>query len=192
MSLRSALPPYDRALSPYTGWTRTHWEVCADWLAGMRANASPSHARVRFPAARARDPVGELESFARTFLLGALRLADLDGGGELASWFAEGLAAGTDPNHREAWPAIKHHDQTLVEATAVALGLHWSRPWLWGAASAGGLTSTLAPLEVDGSPSAVPQVREAEPDTAFGNFVAVPFAIIAPHAGEPAGHKNWR
>ena len=126
------LPAADHARSPLTGWTRAHWQRCADHLlAGAAAHASPSGARVRFPGAGPSSATDELEGFARAFLLGALRLGDEGAPPHLAEHYATALAAGTAAGHPEAWPAIGHHDQVLVEATAIAVGLHWSRPWLW-------------------------------------------------------------
>lgn len=131
---RDWLPKPDRTLSPRTGWTRAHWEACADRLiAGARAHASPGGARVRFPGSEPGDATGELEGFARAFMLVALRAAS-GGVGPAADWlgpWASALGVGTTSGHAEAWPQIADHDQTLVEATAIALGLHWSRPWLW-------------------------------------------------------------
>lgn len=131
MSLLASLPAEDRGRSPLTGWVRGHWEVAAEhWLGGVARHASPEHARVSFPGTHTTDAVDQLEGFARGFLLGALRIADV-GGGPWVGWFAQALTAGSDPENPEAWPVIGHHDQTLVEAAAIALGLHWSRPWLW-------------------------------------------------------------
>lgn len=132
MSLRIAEPDHSR--SPLTGWTRDHWEACADHLiAGAVAHSSPAGARVRFPGTTSQDATAALEGFARAFLLGTLRLAGSCGEHSLGLTvrYAEALDAGTLPGHVEAWPTIDHHDQTLVEATAIAVGLHWSRPWLW-------------------------------------------------------------
>jgi hypothetical protein len=125
------LPPPDRRTSPLTGWTRAHWEACADRLiAGAAGHSSPTGARVRFPGTR--GATDELEGFARAFLLMALRLASgRERDAHLAERCAAALAAGTSTTHLEAWPSIGHHDQVLVEATALAVGLHWSRPWLW-------------------------------------------------------------
>jgi len=126
------LPRADHTLSPFTGWTRAHWERCADHLlAGAAAHASRAGARVRFPGAGASSATDELEGFARAFLLGSLRIGDAAAPQQLAERYATALAAGTSASHPEAWPAIGHHDQALVEATAIAVGLHWSRPWLW-------------------------------------------------------------
>ena len=133
MNLAASLPPDDRRLSPITGWGREHWLYHADTLlAGARRHSSPDHARVRFPSTQSQDATDELEGFARTFLLGAIRIATGGAGQEaLIDWYARALASGSDPAHPEAWPAITDHDQTLVEATAIALALHWSRRWLW-------------------------------------------------------------
>ncbi|MCW3815974.1 DUF2264 domain-containing protein [Micromonospora sp. DR5-3] len=132
--MAAVLPPLDPARSAHTGWTRAHWEAFADHLLqGARAHSSPSHARVRFPSdARELDATDELEGFARAFLLAALRIAGARGIDDgLCEWYADALAAGSDPGHPEAWPAIGHHGQPLVEATAIAVALHWTRPWLW-------------------------------------------------------------
>lgn len=128
------LPDLDHATSPLTGWTRSHWESCADHLiAGAAALGSPAGARVRFPSTRPQTATDELEGFARAFMLSSLRIGATseDARPNLFERLADGLAAGTNPQHPEAWPTIGHHDQTLVEATAIAMGLHWSRPQLW-------------------------------------------------------------
>ncbi|MYV67598.1 DUF2264 domain-containing protein, partial [Streptomyces sp. SID2131] len=72
-------PPEDRALSPYTGWTRAHWEAAADrLLLGVRPFASPRHGLIGLPGPRPSwsGPRSDgLEGWARTFLLAALRVA---------------------------------------------------------------------------------------------------------------------
>ncbi|WP_107097388.1 DUF2264 domain-containing protein [Streptomyces aureus] len=134
---RPALPMEDRSRSPFTGYDRSHWLAVADqMLTDAHRFASPSGARVVLPgrpssSGRSSD---ELEGFARTFLLLAYRVAG--SGGEapagLLDAYAEGIAAGTDPGHPDAWPAIDATcRQTLVEACSLALGLHLTRPWLW-------------------------------------------------------------
>ena len=132
-----ALPLEDRRLSPYTGWTRAHWEHVADvLLEGVRPHLSRGHALVFVPDSRGiarRRRSDGLEGFARTFLLAAARLA---GSGEpelgdLAERYARGLASGTDPASREAWPRIRDVSQPMVEAAQIALGLAWSRPMIW-------------------------------------------------------------
>jgi hypothetical protein len=127
--------PEDRALSPYTGWTRAHWEAVADRsLAAVRPYASPGHALIDLPgpvSSSGRRSDG-LEGFARTFLAAGFRLARSDDGG-LAGWYAKGLAAGTDPASPERWPRVTEVDQAKVEAASIALALHESRHVIWDA-----------------------------------------------------------
>lgn len=129
----------DWELSPFTGWGRHHWEAAADeQIAAAWRHSSPRGAQVSFPSERGQDDVDLLEGFARTFLLAALRLAGAGGKlghnlAETARWYAEALDAGTDPNSAERWPRLTDHGQATVEATAVVLGLHFSRPWVWDA-----------------------------------------------------------
>ncbi|CAM5370090.1 DUF2264 domain-containing protein [Streptomyces narbonensis] len=133
-------PPENRELSPYTGWTRAHWETTADrLLRAVRPYASPRGALIDLPGPRpswsgARSD--GLEGWARTFLLAALRVAGSQGEdphGHLAR-YAEGLAAGTaepgtdDP---DSWPLTTDTRQAVVESASVALGLRLTRPWLW-------------------------------------------------------------
>ncbi|WP_327394498.1 DUF2264 domain-containing protein [Streptomyces phaeochromogenes] len=128
--------PEDRLLSPYTGWTRTHWEGLADaQLAAVRPYATDRHALIHLPgpASRSGRHSDGLEGFARTFLLAGFRLArsgDNDAGGH-ASWYAEGLAAGTDPSSPEHWPSMRECGQAKVECASVAIALHETRRWIW-------------------------------------------------------------
>uniref|UniRef100_UPI0020294A27 DUF2264 domain-containing protein n=1 Tax=Actinotalea sp. C106 TaxID=2908644 RepID=UPI0020294A27 len=48
-----------------------------------------------------------------------------------AQWYAEGLAAGTDPHGPGRWPRLSEHAQAKVEAASLALVLDLTRPWLW-------------------------------------------------------------
>ncbi|MEJ3747621.1 DUF2264 domain-containing protein [Actinomycetes bacterium KLBMP 9797] len=127
--------PDDRQRSPYTGWTRAHWEAAADrMLAAVRPYASPGHALIDLPGPTSmsgRRSDG-LEGFARTFLAAGFRLARSADGG-LAQWYAEGLAAGTDPGSPERWPRVTEVGQAKVEAASVVLALHESRHVLWDA-----------------------------------------------------------
>ncbi|MEV4612735.1 DUF2264 domain-containing protein [Kitasatospora sp. NPDC049258] len=140
------LPPEDRALSPYTGWTRAHWEAAADrLLAAVDPYRSPGRALISLPGARPSwsGPRSDgLEGFARTFLLAALRVAGADGAdpGGLLERYADGLRAGTrSPTGErdlaggdgEAWPLITDRGQAMVEAASIANALRLTRPWLW-------------------------------------------------------------
>lgn len=131
---RAGVTP-DRGLSPYTGWTRAHWEAVADrTLAAVRPYASPAHALIvpPGPVSASGQQSDGLEGFARTFLTAGFRLARSDDGG-LAGWYAEGLAAGTDPHSLERWPRMTEVNQAKVEAASIALALHESRHVLWDA-----------------------------------------------------------
>ncbi|NUP79700.1 MAG: DUF2264 domain-containing protein, partial [Nonomuraea sp.] len=126
----------DRRLSPYTGWTRDHWAALADrLLLSARPYASAAHARVSFPGPPGGygSDVDGLEGFARTFLAAGFRVAG-EGGRDplnLMEWYAEGLAAGSDPRSPERWVRLDEHDQAKVEAASIALVLHLTRPWSW-------------------------------------------------------------
>ncbi|MFD5226293.1 DUF2264 domain-containing protein [Microbacterium sp. NPDC058342] len=129
------LPTDDRALSPFTGWTRAHWSALADTiLAGAARHASPAQSLIRYPGepgGLGRD-IDHLEGFTRTFMLAAFRIAgDPAGTRDLAERYARGIAAGVDPEHPERWVRIEEHDQAKVEAAALALGLHLTRDTVW-------------------------------------------------------------
>ncbi|MEU7185757.1 DUF2264 domain-containing protein [Streptomyces sp. NPDC045369] len=141
-----ALPPEDRERSPYTGWTRAHWEATADGLLqAVVPYASPRNGLINLPGARpswAGPRSDGLEGYARTFLAAAFRVAGSGGRdphGYLAR-YGEGLAAGTehpvtepglDGKDPDAWPVIPDTRQAIVESASVALGLRLTRPWLW-------------------------------------------------------------
>ncbi|MFD8549944.1 DUF2264 domain-containing protein [Streptomyces sp. NPDC059649] len=140
------LPPEDRRRSPYTGWTRAHWEATADGLLHAAArHASPHHALISLPGPRpsSSGPRSDgLEGFARTFLLAALRVAGNNGHDPHAhlARYTEGLTVGpqsptstteltsADP---DSWPRIDTVRQARVEAASLALGLRLTRRWLW-------------------------------------------------------------
>lgn len=139
-------PPEDRTLSPYTGWTRAHWETAADRLLGAALrHAGPGHALIALPGprpSRSGPRSDALEGYVRTFLLAAFRVAGAGGRGPrgLLDRYAEGLTAGTrsPTTDREltgrdpvAWPAVADRGQAMVEAASVALALRLTRPWLW-------------------------------------------------------------
>ncbi|UWE11144.1 DUF2264 domain-containing protein [Actinacidiphila bryophytorum] len=164
-------PPADHELSPYTGWTRAHWEAAADrMLAALLPYASPHRAQYRLPGRTSYSGARSdgLEGYARSFTLAAYRIAGAGGRDEpgstlvadLVERYAAGLAAGTDPAHPEHWPAVTDRAQSMVEAAAIAIALHESRPWIW-----------------DNLPDAVRQRVAAW----FGGFV-----------GAQANDSNWR
>ncbi|MFC4009147.1 DUF2264 domain-containing protein [Nonomuraea purpurea] len=130
------LPETDTRLSPYTGWTRAHWESVADHLLeSVVPYATDDFAQFRLPgkASRSGRVSDGLEGFARTFLLAGLRIAGAGGDvpPALLERYAAGLVAGTDPAHPYAWPELSDMSQPLVEAASVALALHETRPWLY-------------------------------------------------------------
>ncbi|MFD1274536.1 DUF2264 domain-containing protein [Streptomyces kaempferi] len=118
--------PEDRALSPYTGCTRAHWEAAADsLLAAVAPYATADGALYHLPADRTswsgRLSDG-LEGYARTLLLAAFRRDE-----KVLERYADGLAAGT----AGVWPRVRDRSQPLVEAASVALALRLTRPLLW-------------------------------------------------------------
>ncbi|GHF53372.1 DUF2264 domain-containing protein [Streptomyces griseosporeus] len=142
MSIPFELPPEDREPSPFTGYTRAHWEAVADGLlAAAWRWATPGGALLDLPGRPSRSGVRSdgLEGYARTFLAAAFRVAGA-GGADPHGWlerYARGLAAGTRTPGRddtESWPVILDHDvqgQPMVESASVALGLRLTAPWLW-------------------------------------------------------------
>ena len=93
-------PPEDRESSPYTGYTRAHWEAVADGLlAAAWRWSTPGGALLDLPGAPSYSGVRSdgLEGYARTFLAAAFRVAGA-GGDDPHGWldrYAQGLAAGT-------------------------------------------------------------------------------------------------
>ncbi|SEN50609.1 DUF2264 domain-containing protein [Nonomuraea pusilla] len=120
------LPTDDRTLSPYTGWTRAHWEAVADGLlAAVQPYRSADSALITLPGRESWSRCDGLEGYARTFLLAAFRVA---GGGPAAllAPYEEGLEAGP-----EVWPRIGDRTQPMVEAASIALSLWLTRDRLW-------------------------------------------------------------
>lgn len=120
------LPPYDRTLSPRSGYTRAHWESAADaLLAAVEPYAAEGGALYHLPGDRTswsgRLSDG-LEGYARTLLAAAFRRDET-----VLQRYAEGLAAGV----AGVWPRIEDRSQPLVEAASIALALRLTRPLLW-------------------------------------------------------------
>lgn len=135
-------PAPDFKKSPYTGWTRAHWEhmlaraTYGYVLAGER-NGSP--ARALFPDDRCDRPdaVDASEAFSRialpwgTWLCNAANpstLAFADREIDLADLMRRALIQGTDPtNPYTYWGDIGHLDQRIVETSNLALAVWFSR-----------------------------------------------------------------
>ncbi|MGV9500448.1 DUF2264 domain-containing protein [Streptomyces sp. NPDC003642] len=120
------LPPDDRTASPFTGYTRAHWEAAADaLLAAVEPYASEDRALYHLPGDRTswsgRLSDG-LEGYARTLLLAAFRRDE-----KALERYATGLAAGVSG----VWPRIEDRGQPLVEAASIALALRLTRELLW-------------------------------------------------------------
>ncbi|MFF7594048.1 DUF2264 domain-containing protein [Streptomyces mirabilis] len=120
------MPDEDRTLSPYTGYTRAHWEAAADsLLAAVVPYATENGALYHLPGAHTswsgRLSDG-LEGYARTLLLAAFRRDE-----KALERYADGLAAGT----AGVWPRVEDRSQPLVEAASIALALRLTRPLLW-------------------------------------------------------------
>ncbi|WP_405960038.1 DUF2264 domain-containing protein [Streptomyces sp. NBC_00024] len=119
-------PHDDRTLSPYTGYTRAHWEAAADsLLAAVEPYATADGALYHLPGDRTswsgRLSDG-LEGYARTLLLAAFRRDE-----KALARYADGLAAGVSG----VWPRIEDRGQPLVEAASIAFALRVTRDLLW-------------------------------------------------------------
>ncbi|MFB6848486.1 DUF2264 domain-containing protein [Streptomyces sp. NPDC056373] len=119
------LPP-DRTTSPFTGYTRAHWEAAADsLLTAVEPYATDDRALYHLPGDRA-SWTGRLsdglEGYARTLLLAAFRRDE-----KALERYATGLAAGVSG----VWPRIEDRHQSLVEAASIALALRLTRDLLW-------------------------------------------------------------
>ena len=135
-------PPLNYDLSPFTGWTREHWEAL---LARMTygyvraAEVSGSPARALYPDDRRGlpDAVDALESFARiasawgAWLRNPANPARLSFQGremDLEALLRQALLDGTNPaDERTYWGDIGHMDQRLVESADIAVALWSSR-----------------------------------------------------------------
>ncbi|MEY9935227.1 hypothetical protein ABH926_009898 [Catenulispora sp. GP43] len=138
------LPPEDRVLSPYTGWTRGHWEAVADhWLLTARRHASPGGGLITPPGRPSAAGIRSdgIEGFARSFLTAAPLLAGRAADPhDHAGFYARGLAAAMAPDGPDRWGRAIGVDeirqwngtpQPIVEAANLAFGLAVCRAQVW-------------------------------------------------------------
>ncbi len=129
---RSWLPGEDRVHSPFTGWTRHHWEATADHvLNAVRAHTTAGGSFVTTTADE--GPAVGLEGFARASLLAAYRIATAPASvlDPLVTWLGRGVEVGTRPDTPDSWPLPTDRDQAIVEAAWVAIALFETREHLW-------------------------------------------------------------
>jgi hypothetical protein len=135
-------PVLDFDRSPYTGWTRAHWEYILSRMTygyAKIAERSGSPARVLYPDDRRGlpDAVDAIESFARiasawgAWLRNPANPATLSFQGHevnLETLLHQALLDGTDPSHPYAyWGDIGHLDQRIVESADIAVMIWMSR-----------------------------------------------------------------
>jgi hypothetical protein len=135
-------PAFDFDLSPYTGWTRAHWEyVLARMTYGYSkiAEQSGSAARVLYLDDRRGlpDSVDAIESFARiasawgAWLRNSSNPAILkfqDHEVNVETLLHDALLDGTNvSNPYTYWGAINHLDQRIVESADIAVAIWMSR-----------------------------------------------------------------
>ncbi len=132
----------DRDLSPYTGWTRRHWdELFCLMMRGVIQHVQVERAAVAFPGRPSSHGADSdrLESVSRTMLMAAPWLyrskrtkLELDCGSfDVAALYRDLILAGTDPNGKAYWGPGENFDQKLVEMAALGLNLYLSREKLW-------------------------------------------------------------
>jgi hypothetical protein len=159
-------PAFDFERSPYTGWTRAHWEyILARMTYGYTkiAERSGSPARVLYPDDRRGlpDPVDAIESFARiasawgAWLRNPANQATLSFEGHdinLETLLRQALLDGTNPtNTHTYWGDIGHLDQRIVESADIALVLWMSRERVFHKMTAAEQSQIIAWLaQVDG------------------------------------------
>ena len=112
------------------------WLELADDLVGAAwRHASPARSLLRLPGPVSASGAWSdgLEGYARTFLAAAARISGERGDDPhgFIERYADGLRAGTDPDHPERWPRFDERRQAVVEGASIAIGLAETRPWLW-------------------------------------------------------------
>ena len=165
-SVSEVFPPPNYALSPFTGWTREHWEaVLARMTFGYvrAADISGSPARVLYPADRRGlpDAVDAIESFARiasawgAWLRNPANPASLRFQGRemnLETLLRQALLEGTSPSsERTYWGEVGHMDQRIVESADIAMTVWMSRERVFAKMSPSEQAQVMAWLaQVDG------------------------------------------
>ncbi len=140
--MTDSFPPLNYELSPYTGWTREHWEaIFARMTYGyvLAAERNGSMARALYPDDRRNlpDSVDALESFARIASAWGAWLRNPANpacvyfqGHELniESLLRQALLDGTNPqNPHTYWGDMEHMSQHIVEAADMAVAIWLSR-----------------------------------------------------------------
>jgi hypothetical protein len=159
-------PAFDFDRSPYTGWTRAHWEyILARMTYGYAkiAEQSGSPARVLYPDDRRGlpDSVDAIESFARiasawgAWLRNPANSAIIKFQGyeiNLETLLRQALLDGTNPSHPYTyWGDIGHLDQRIVESADIAVTLWMSRERVFNKMTAAEQEQIIAWLaQVDG------------------------------------------
>jgi hypothetical protein len=135
--------PGDQSLSPYTGWTRTHWEeVFRDLIKGAVKYSTPDKGYIHFPGGKASmyGPQSDgMEGVARVFwMVGPYLhhrqdgLVEIDGQPyDIAAHFRQAIASATNITSPEFWGEIKPRHQSIVEAAAMAINMFLSRHLIW-------------------------------------------------------------
>jgi hypothetical protein len=140
--MENIFPALEYTRSPYTGWTRAHWEALFARMTygyAQIAERSGSPARVLYPDDRRGlpDAVDAIESFARiasawgAWLRNPANPASLSFQGHeinLERLLLQALIEGTDPSNPQTyWGDIGHMDQRIVESADIAVTVWMSR-----------------------------------------------------------------
>jgi hypothetical protein len=142
MAENKEFPPPDYERSPYTGWTRAHWEALLARLTygyQLVAERAGSPARALYPEDLRNQPdsVDALESFARiapawaAWLYNPSNPAIVSFAGkhmDLTELLCRALVEGTNPDRPHTyWGEMDHFSQHIVEAADVAIAVWLSR-----------------------------------------------------------------
>jgi hypothetical protein len=164
--MENGFPAFDFDLSPYTGWTRAHWEyILARMTYGYAkiAEQSGSPARVLYPDDRRGlpDSVDAIESFARIASAWGAWLRDPANSATLTfedhelnleTLLRDALLDGTNlSNPHTYWGDIGHLDQRIVESADIAVAIWMSRERVFNKMTAAEQAQVIAWLaQVDG------------------------------------------